>query len=313
MMVERVPFEVAEAAAAALGVPLPPVARQLADSAERFALSLIAGWDVRESGADHACIKLYLNASDASVTVRRAAGERLGLGTFTDPVLDAPAVIGLNAARDGTVEIKAYVQREDAVELARPLGAAARSLASRATAEGAVACGVASWDVSATGATPRAFFVALRDPSSARRDAWNCLQSLPRWDDNAMRATVPFATGAARSIGVSVNSDDAWTVYFKPRSCGRAPHVLEPAGVFRTSSVEVGLFVEPNESAQRAYVRTARHALSVRLREGPEPLRADLASLMQWAAVAVRAAERDGMPAAERIATTAPPTPWKRT
>ena len=171
-------------------------------------MPLIVGWDRREGDP---CAKIYLNASDASEAVRRALGEELGVAA---PSIDAPAVIGLNAARSGAHEVKLYVQRSDALALARPLGPAATALAEAAAREGASAAGVASWDVRGGEARPRAFFVALRDRADG--GLWRTVEDLPGWDGDAARRAIPFAPGPPRSVGVAIDAPERWTVYVKP-------------------------------------------------------------------------------------------------
>src|SRR5262249_10622174 len=158
-----------------------------------------------------------------------------------------------------------YVQAADVVELAHGLGARAQALASAARNEGADAGGVLSLDAAGVASHPRAFFVALREPPAGAM--WRCVRSLPGYDWRAIEALLPFAPAAPRSLGLSLH-DGTWTLYCKPRDSGRAPEALEPAAVFRTGAIEVGVFIEATEHAPRAFRRTARHAVSVRIREG---------------------------------------------
>src|SRR5262249_5625375 len=155
-----------------------------------------------------------------------------------------PAVLGMNARADGTVALKLYVQARDAVVLAGPHGEAARQLAAVAREEAADAGGVLSFDVEKPVPRPRAFFVALREPPASA--PWRCVRGLPGYDATLIESLLPFPPAAPRSVGVSLTTG-TWTLYCKPRGSGRAPEGLEPAAVFRSGGVEVGVFIEPAE------------------------------------------------------------------
>jgi hypothetical protein len=213
--------------------------------------------------------------------------------------------MGMNARADGIVETKLYVQSADVIELANGLGERARDLAAAARDEGAEAGGVLSFDVVAGALRPRAFFVALREPPDEA--GWRCVRSLPGYDPRTIESLLPFAPAPPRSLGVALDGG-AWTLYCKPRDSGRAPETLEPAAIFRLGNVEVGVFVEPTERAARAFRRTERHAVSVRVREGT-PAPRMIESLVDWFTARLRAAERDGAPLAKRLAD--PPAPWR--
>src|SRR5206468_3093697 len=144
--------------------------------------------------------------------------------------------------------------------LAASLGSAAVALAA-GSADCAGAGAVASWDRAPDGAfRPRAFFLAFRDDLPAAAAA--LLPSLPGWDAAAVAAALPFPAGPPRSLGVALDAPDTWTVYYKPAADRTPVASLEPTARFRAGAVEVGLFLEPTERAERAYARTARHALS---------------------------------------------------
>src|SRR5262249_56834695 len=70
----------------------------------------------RGGGGGDRCVKLYVNASDASRAARARLCTELAPGAFDDH--DAAAVIGMNARADGRIERKLYVQAADALELA---------------------------------------------------------------------------------------------------------------------------------------------------------------------------------------------------
>lgn len=301
MMIERAPVAVLDAVAHALGVRLPSEAGGWVERARDEGVPLIVGWDLR-GRTERRCVKLYVNASDAADTVRARLCAALAPEAA---VAHAPAVLGMNLCADGRIETKVYVQTADAVDLAAGLAPGARALAAAARGEGADAGGVLSFDIDGHSVRPRAFFVALREPVGIT--SWRCVESLPGYDARAVEALVPFPAAPARSIGISL-SDGAWTVYCKPRQSSRAPEALEPAAVFRAGAVEVGLFVEPNERAPRAFCRTARHAISVREREGVAEPRA-IESLVTWFALHVQSAEEGGMPIAARLDD--PPAPWR--
>ncbi len=302
MMIEQAAPPVVDAIARALGVAVPPAAEQWLALAGHERLPIIAGWD-RRGGGTQRCLKLYINASDASVHVRErvcaAAGVALPSGH------EPPAVIGMNASADGAVELKLYVQARDVVALAGPHGTAARGLAAAAREERADAGGVLSFDLEAGAPRPRALFVALREPPGSL--PWRCVQALPGYDAALVESLLPFPPAAPRSMGVSL-SGGGWTLYCKPRGSGRAPEALEPVAVFRGHGVEVGVFIEPTEHAARAFRRTERHAVSVRVRAGVAPPPRALDDLVDWVATCLRVAERTGEAVADRL--QAPPRPW---
>ena len=303
MMIEQAAPAVVDAIADALDVALPPAAEEWLALARHEGLPLIAGWDRRGGGA-HRCVKLYVNASDAAEQVRARVCAAAGVALPSQH--EAPAVIGMNARADRAVELKLYVQARDAVALAAPYGSAARKLAAAARDERADAGGVLSFDVEASAPRPRAFFVALREPSGAA--PWRCVQALPGYDPALIETLLPFAPAAPRSVGVSLGGG-AWTLYCKPRGSGRAPEALEPVAVFHGHGVEVGVFIEPTEHAARAFRRTERHAVSVRLRAGSAPPARALDELVDWFAACLRVAERSGEPVVGCL--LAPPLPWR--
>jgi len=301
MMIERASTAILEAIAAALDVDLPAVTKQWLDLARRERVYVIVGWDLRTGGHDR-CVKVYVNASDASretrARLRRALLPRVGAD-------GEPAVLGMNVRADGVLETKAYLQSADAVALSRGLDARAGRLAAAAEAEGASAGGVLSYDADDGVLRPRAFFIALREPRE--KTGWQCVRSLPGYDEGAVEALLPFAPAPPRSVGVSLD-DDAWTLYCKPRASGRAPQALEPAAIFRLDGAEIGVFVEPTEHAARAFRRTARHAVSIRVRNG-EPTPRELESLVDWFTAELGAAEHEGVDFRAHLAN--PPAPWR--
>lgn len=299
-MVERASVDVLDAIAQTLHVTLPPATTTWIDLARQEDMPLIAGWDLH-GGGNERCVKLYINASDAA----RAARARLCAALAPDlPMDEPPAVIGMNARSDGVVETKLYAQSADLAALADRVGRRAQALAAAACAEGADAGGVLSFDVAGATLQPRAFFVALREPANGT--GWRCIRSLPGYDQAAVESLLPFAPAPPRSVGISVR-DGSWTLYCKPRDSGRAPESLEPVAIFRCADVEVGVFVEPTEHAARAFRRTKRHAVSIRVRAGT-PVPHALESLVDWFTARLGAAERDGTNIATRLAD--PPAPW---
>ena len=101
MMVERVHPREARALLSALGVGLEASDEALLAWAESHGQPTIVGWDV---GREPPIAKLYVNASDASESLRRALGEALGLD-------HAPHVVGVNL---GAVrETKVYEQQPE--------------------------------------------------------------------------------------------------------------------------------------------------------------------------------------------------------
>jgi hypothetical protein len=302
MMIERAAPELFPAIAAALGLVLPETAQRWMDSARREKVPLIAGWDLRGGGSQR-CLKLYVNASDAGHDAR--ARLRAALLPELASAGAEPAVLGMNVRADGSVETKVYVQSADVIELADALAEHARRLAADARRERADAGAVLSFDVHEGVLTPRAFFVALREPDDRRW--WRCARALPGCNVGTIDSLLPFAPAAPRSIGVSL-SGDAWTLYFKPRASRRAPEALEPSAVFRAGEAEVGVFVEPTEHAARAFRRTDLHAVSIRIRNG-EPQRAALEHLVDWFVARLRIAEAHGADVAGCLGD--PPPPWR--
>lgn len=301
MMIERASREVIEAIAKALGVVLPPAARRWLDLAQGQGVPLISGWD-RRGGGHERCVKLYVNASDASRTVRVRLCAALA-PEVAEPG-EPPAVLGMNVRADGLTETKLYVQSADARTLAGGAGERAAALAAAACGEDADAGAVLSFDVAGSTLRPRAFFVALREPRDG--NDWRCIRSLAGYNRGTIDSLLPFPPAPPRSVGISL-SEESWTVYFKPHRSGRAPEALEPVAIFRLDGTEVGVFVEPTEHAARAFRRTERHAVSVRLRHGtPDPLA--LESLVDWFTRQLRATERDGARIATRLDN--PPAPW---
>lgn len=303
MMVEQATREVLDAIAHAVDVALPAVASRWLELARQEGVPLIAGWDLRGGGAER-CVKLYVNASDAS----RAARARLCAALAPDIAAggEPAAVVGMNARPDGVAETKLYIQSADAVALAHGLAARAETLAATARAEGADAGGVLSLDAIGGTLRPRAFFVALREPPEDAE--WRCVRSLPGYSRPIVESLLPFAPAPPRSIGVSLD-DGTWTLYCKPRDSGRAPQALEPAAIFRIGEAEVGVFVEPTQQAVRAFRRTARHAVSVRVREG-DPSPQALEALVDWFTARLGSSEHDGASIAPPLAD--PPPPWRR-
>jgi hypothetical protein len=306
MMIECATRDVLVAIASALDLALPPAADRWLAIAEHEGVPVIAGWDLR-GGGEGRCAKLYVNASDASRTVR----ERICDAALANLDLrgNPPAVVGMNARADGTVETKIYVQSADALALAQGHGKGARTLAATARDEGADAGGVLSYDAVGNRLEPRAFFIALREP--ADEAGWRCVRSLLGYDARAIESLLPFAPAAPRSIGISLAphaSSLRWTLYFKPRDSGRAPETLEPVAVYRAGDVEVGVFVEPTERAVRAFRRTERHAVSVRVRDG-KPAAGALEPLVDWFTARLRVSESGGAGLAAYLAD--PPAPWR--
>jgi hypothetical protein len=299
MMVEQATREILDAIAQALAVRLPSHAVDWLQLAAAERLPLIAGWDLRGGGAQR-CVKLYINASDASQATRHRLCAAVASGVA---VANPPAVLGMNVLPDGMVETKLYVQSDDAVALASSLNQRAQTLAAAARGEGADAGGVLSFDVVAATLHPRAFFVALREPPCA--EAWRCVRSLPGYDPAALESLLPFPAAPPRSVGVSLDGG-GWTLYCKPRDSGRAPQSLEPVAIYRSGDAEVGVFVEPTQHARRAFRRTERHAISVRVREG-SPAPYALEALVDWFAGRLGAAELTS-----GLSLSDPPPPWRR-
>lgn len=289
MMLERADAACARRIAEGLALPWTPLAEAVVASCRALELPLITGWDV---GAPAPVYKLYANASDASVERRQELGRRLGLSG------GPPAhVVGLNVAREAA-QLKVYRQAE---RLEAP-GGAPVPVPEAFAAIDAVAW-VASHDVRGEAQPLRALFAApAHDGAASAREALRALTGIS-WE--ALADRFPFAPGPLRQLGWSPSG--AVTVYAKRRGAAAPVHALSPVAVFRAGDVEVGLYVAPTADAPRAFVRTERHALTFRTRQGDPPGPA-IEALGRWAAARVARAERRG----ERPSFAGPPPPWVR-
>lgn len=305
MMIERASLAVVIAVAESLRIPLSePVASGMALAQEQ-GLPLITGWD-RRQGDGPPCLKLYVNASDASQSLRGEIRRRLLPGVRKGDLGESePALVGWNLPALGPPETKIYLQGADAVAMASGLTSEARALAAEARREGAEAGGVLSLDVGVR-VHPRAFFVALREPPQGQW--WEFLRSLDGFNEASVIAAFPFPPAPPRSVGISLSGSlSEWTLYAKPRASGSAPRRLEPTAVFRSPSAEVGIFVEPVATAARAFRRTEHHAVSVRVRHG-SPVPEEIEALVDWFAAGL-GQDDPAQPPARRW--TSPPAPWK--
>lgn len=291
MMLERQSPAAARALFEVLPVAPPRLADAFLEAAETHALPLITGWDTDTSEPRG---KLYLNLSDASAEVRR----QLTGATFGEALADTPAhVLGLNVFADGE-EPKLYVQPDTLPDEA-PAALRERVAASPEDVAGYVT----SYDLTGGGLVPRAWFVGLR-PLPPEEADW--LPALPGWDDVAVAGAAPFHAGYITSVGFSTGGD-RWTVYYKHPSYQGFNWRLDPVAVFRSPGGELGVYLEPDALAERAYGRIGGYALSYRIREGqPEP--EDIDHLMDWVAGRVAAGELD--PETPPRTTEPPPEPW---
>ena len=248
MMIERAPAAVVETLREALAVP-PSRLLDRALEACGPEIPLIAGWDLAR-----ACLKVYVNASDAPEDARVELAARFELD-------GAPHVIGVNAMSDGRVELKRYDQvRTLPSSLLEPADDLIAGRVASAYADG----------------RPHAWFVALRPASPARLDA--AFGHLPGFSWETIRAHAPFPPASPRSIGVLAADPARWTAYVKPRHAD-APALfsLEPAAVVRAGAVTVSFFLAPDAETPRAFARAAGRALSYRAHGGaPTP------ELLEW-------------------------------
>jgi hypothetical protein len=266
MMVERVSAQTALDLLAPLPVDLTPARRFLAAAP---AVPLIVGWD---TGRPDPVAKLYLNLSDSAHETRQTVAASIG-------VPGAPHVLGLNLGQR-TVETKVYQQLA-----ALPADAPAALLRwSQAIAlAGVVVC----HDVLPGGdLLARAVFVA---PRGEVRDQ---LQHLPGFDAATFSAAIPFAWGQVRSVGFAQDGG-AWVVYVRPQ--GQAPALwnLDPAVSVRCPGGELGVYLAPVATAERAYTRSRDYALSYRVRAG-QPAAETIAAVMAWALAVVGRHEASG-------------------
>lgn len=289
MMLERVDAELARSVAEALTVPWVGACEALVGAADTLGLPLIVGWDL---GRQTPLFKLYANASDASKKVRHELVRVLGAS------IDDAHLLGVNVG-EGVLEWKAYQQsrlRDDIRDAAR--------LPSALAAVDAVAW-VASYDLSSIeephrAPRLRALFAAPAPSAQGRVAAAIHALTGSAWE--TLRATFPFVPGPIRQIGWAPSGDI--TMYAKALGAAGAPEALSPTAVFARDELEVGLFLE-GLAAPRAYARTARHALTLRVRHG-QPSPRDLDLLGRWATRRVEQAEReDRAPCFDD-----PPTPW---
>jgi hypothetical protein len=274
--------------------------RQLARIAEADALSLIAGWDITPAGP---MLKLYMNASDRAEAARSRVAARLGLRPFLASEAIPPHVFAFNFLK-GSFETKVYWQSDTASARTVQWGEPARSIVNRFAD---VAAGfVLSHDLGEHGFEPRAFFIATA--YAGRFRARELCRMLPGWSDALVDEELPFEPGTLRSLGVFMKKPSMWTAYFRPRvDDGERLMSLNPTVCLRLGAAEIGLFVEPAADGAPAAVRTARHALSYRIRKGAESGPA-IDRVLRWAAERVARAEQDALPVAASL--SAPPEPW---
>ncbi len=268
MMIERVDARTARALLELLPVPVAPALQLIARG---DGVPLITGWDTQRPAP---VSKIYLNLSDASERLRTSVATSLGLS-------GAPHVIGMNTAADG-VERKVYRQLE-----AWPDDAPARLNSWARNLE--LAGIVQSFDVDHSNRlAPRAMFVA---PCGGQLPV-DVLATLPGWNDADFAAAIPYAWGQVRSVGFS-HAGSRWVVYVKPRHHAAELWSLEPEVCVRCQGGELGIYLAPHDSSERAYTRTARHALSYRVREGMPTVEA-VTEVMDWARRIVAHGEMDG-------------------
>lgn len=287
MMIERASVECARSIARGLSLPWGSRSESIASSCAALELPLITGWDV---GVRQPMYKLYANASDASAVLRDSLFERLEIGG------PAGHVVGLNVGPSSTAT-KVYHQARHLEELALD------DAPPRLLAEIDAAAWVASYDVRGGARALRAVFAApAHGDEETAREVVRALSGVS-FDDVAAR--LPFPAGPIRQVGWSPSG--VVTVYVKRRGAAAPVHALEPQAVFRAGDVEVGLVVEPSEGTPRAFLRTERHAITLRTRQGT-PDREAIEQLGRWAGDRVRAAER----AAAALDFAGPPAPWSR-
>lgn len=287
MMLERTDASVARRVASGLSLPWTARCEALVEACEALSLPLITGWDV----GGPPLYKLYANASDASDALRRELARRVALPEG----LPAPWVVGANVGAAGA-RLKLYVQH------ATPADIHEADLPPALSAIEAVAF-VASFDVVDGRASLRAVFAATRHGREGSAEAALLELAGVAWP--ALEASFPYAPGPLRQIGWAPSGEV--TVYAKRRGAAPPVYALAPTAVFRAGAVEVGLYLEPRRDGVRAFVRTERHALSFRDREGMASP-AELEALGRWAAEQVSRAER------ERSGPdlSSPPAPWSR-
>ncbi|MEM9074893.1 MAG: hypothetical protein AAGE52_40725 [Myxococcota bacterium] len=257
MMVERVNRPTATRFLEAVDRPVP-------ENLLAHAVPLIVGWDC----AKEPLAKVYLNLSDRAESERRNLAANLGLS-------GAPHVVGVNIGEERTVW-KTYRQFAGI-----PLGAPS-ALQAWAT-HVPVAGGVASYTLREGEELARAFFVAPRDDASLDQ----ALHQLPNFEQAA--EALPYPPGQVTSVGFD-HTGTSWTVYVKPRSYDGGLWSVEPVVCLRRDDGELGIFLEPNSPERRAYSRSARHAISYRLRAG-NPSSASVHEIMAWVLARVRQAE----------------------
>ncbi len=280
MMVEGLSPDVAHALLAALSPALGPCSEALLALARREGVPIIAGWD-----AAAGVVKVYLNATDASDRLRRRYAAALaGFGP------DAPHVIGVNLGTGGET-LKVYRQHPG-LPPSSPRALVAWAEGRRLA--GGVEC-VARYE---TGARLRACFAALRSGEE------NLGRGLSGWDGNALSRLAPFEPGRVTTLGMDA-SGRRWTVYFKPKGLteSSSPWRIDPDAVFRHPTGEVGIYLEPKETASRAYGTAGPYAVSYRPREG-RVAGPEIDRLMTW--VLRQLAEG----ASQRLED--PPGPWVR-
>jgi hypothetical protein len=311
VMIELAAANLLDPLAASLGVAPGEGAAALVAAAKETGLPVILGWDGRAEGP---WLKIYLNGSDASDSLRRRASDLAGFCDVS-ALPGVPHILAMNVGRGG-LERKAYFQRSDAMESAARHGPSAIALARDALERELCAGAVECWDLGAAPA-PRAWFVALRDEHGVPADA--LLATLEGFAPERVAEELPFERGHCRSVGVPAGASSVshWTAYFKPRAQGVPLFCLAPIASFRAAGDELSVHVAPVEHTKRAYARTKRWAVSFRARQG-RPAGPDAERLMNWVVQRVAEAdsaerEQQGLAYAELAEALAnPPPPWAR-
>lgn len=269
-------------------------------------LPVIGGWD---AGGEELVGKFYINASDASAVRRQQLARALDL-----PGDVAPHVIGFNVRHgdedeDETVAIETKVYDQGA-SLDEFVGAEVPVFVVRLLGGTTPAGIVRSRIVESDGVlATKAWFVAPR-----AKDVLETLARLEAFDAEQAHACLPFDPGAIKSLGGPPDGS-SWTIYFKPKGQGASPYALDPVACFSTNAStqrgELGLYITPNEHVSQAYCRTARHALSYRVRDG-QPAPGEIDTLMAWSQQLVQTHEDSALPstALSSIDFSSPPEPW---
>lgn len=307
IMFESSAFSLVSLIASFWGYELPEEVSVYERICKTESIAVITGWD---ASCDPPVVKLYINASDLSLTVR----QKLWGQTLWSKVVEfqyVPHILALNFSRLGC-ERKAYVQFAKSVS-DLPGYLVNHDLLEKTFNSNIYAGSVVCWDWFENGRfDPRAFFVALNAEKKEHYEP--LLTSLRLNNFDQIDRVLPFVRGQCRSVGVSLLDPDRWTLYFKPSGLSVPLWDLEPVARFAfgpDGTFQVSIFVEPVASSKKSYARTEKWAVSFRTHGSNEPSRDVVRAFMDWTVSLVRYAEKKQLPLEDCFRRVRPPSVWR--